>query len=251
MTTLKREFSYNQTYQWTSFGLNAIRKAMQDMGFNEIVPAMLSKELEPGAFHSYAVIGDKLRPQIKEVEDKKDIETQITATGKAAYYLPVSHNFEKQQAVEFLNKVYCLAPCLRLLQKGENESKKHLNTFFQVEVEWQTQCIDEIFATAEAILTKAAAYIKNDLQSTNGLVSEVSQKNLDSITKGQLPKITFAEALEMVGADKNRRSDLSFEEDRLLSSKFDRPFSIYNYPLFLSCCNPGQAIGKCRATAKN
>lgn len=229
MDLLKRQFSYQQTYQWTNLGLRAIRRAMLDMHFNEIVPAILSRELEPGAHHSFAVIGDKIRPQIEKIETDS-IERQIKVTGKEVYQLPVSHNFEKQQAVEFLDKVYCLAPCMRLLQKGENVSRKHLNTFFQIEVEWATQSITEVFLNAEKILSKAAGYLIEDLEKSSVDVSETSIKHLNSIHAGNFSIITFAEALEKVGADPARCSDLTFEEDQLLSSKFDRPFWIHNYP---------------------
>ncbi len=229
MTQLKRQFDYRQTYHWTQVGLKSIRRAMQDLNFNEIVPSILSCELEPGAFHSYAVVGDKIRPEIKRHETE-NVERQVQVTGKEFYYLPVSHNFEKQQAVEFLNKVYCLAPCVRLLQRGENISRKHLNTFFQVEVEWNTQSIQEVFATAQSILTKTAGYLLDDLKKADFGVSEVAQRNVTSILKGAFPQITFSEALSLVGADPGRRTDLTFDEDQLLSSKFDRPFWIHNYP---------------------
>jgi len=48
---LRRKLSYESTYKWTAIGLKALRRALSENGFNEIVPAILSKELEPGAFH--------------------------------------------------------------------------------------------------------------------------------------------------------------------------------------------------------
>jgi len=227
--TEQRRFSNNQTYQWTTMTLSAIRSTMEEIGFNEIVPAILSSELEPGAFHSYAVIGDRLRPQVKK-NITSDIEGQVSVTGKEAYHLPVSHNFEKQQATEYLDKVYCLAPCVRLLQAGEAQSRKHLNTFFQVEVEWKTESMEEVFNIAEKLLTGIATRLVQKTGELADLNTKEAEKHLRAIMHGNYPRITFAEALKMVNADSDRQTDLSFEEDLMLSQKFDCPFWIYNYP---------------------
>lgn len=229
MTEQKRRFSNNQTYQWTAMTLSAVRSTMEEIGFSEIVPAILSSELEPGAFHSYAVIGDRLRPDVKKITST-DIERQIAITGKEAYYLPVSHNFEKQQASEYLDKVYCLAPCMRLLQEGEAQSCKHLNTFFQVEVEWRTESIEEVFDTAESLLIGIATRLIKKSGKPIDIGMKDSEKHLKAIISGNYPRIAFAEALKMINADPERQTDLNFEEDQMLSQKFDRPFWIYNYP---------------------
>jgi len=229
MGSLERQFTYDQTYQWTAMGLSAVRKSMDDLNFSEIVPSILSRELEPGAFHSYAVIGDKIRPEVKKISSE-DIECQVQVTGKEVYFLPVSHNFEKQQAVEFLNKVYCLAPCMRLLQEGENISRKHLNTFFQIEVEWKTQSMREVFEVTESLLVKTSGYIREKIEKSKVKVSDKAMKHLSSMSLGDFPRISFSEALTRVGADPDRRTDLSLEEDMKLSAQFDRPFWIYNYP---------------------
>ncbi|MDQ0455202.1 amino acid--tRNA ligase-related protein [Rhizobium paknamense] len=229
MIDQKRSFSNAQTYGWTAVTLSAVRTVMDDHGFHEIVPAILSSELEPGAFHSYAVIGDRLRPDVKRI-DTGNIERQVTVTGKESYYLPVSHNFEKQQATEFLGKVYCLAPCVRLLQKGEASSRKHLNTFFQIEVELKTESMEEVMRAGEDILVGIATYLSSKANDLIDINTVDAPNHIAAICKGDFPRITFAEALELVGAEKGRETDLTFEEDQGLSKKFDRPFWIHNYP---------------------
>jgi asparaginyl-tRNA synthetase len=52
----------NQAYAWTGQVLNALRGALHDAGFAEILPAILSKRFEPGARHSLAVLGDRALP---------------------------------------------------------------------------------------------------------------------------------------------------------------------------------------------
>ncbi|MGL4859945.1 MAG: amino acid--tRNA ligase-related protein [Enterobacteriaceae bacterium] len=224
-----RSFSNAQTYRWTTIGLSAIRRALEDMGFNEIVPAILSCELEPGALHSYAVIGDRLRPIVQYL-NSNDIECRVSVSGKEAYYLPVSHNFEKQQATEYLDRVYVIAPCMRLLQEGEAQSRKHLNTFFQIEVEWKTESMAEVLKTAETLLVDMARVLSKKMDSFPTLNTQVSQKHIGAIMLGNYPQMRFSEVLEMVGANPDRQTDLTLEEDLAISKKFDRPFWIYNYP---------------------
>lgn len=224
----KRTFTYGQTYQWTSSVLRSFHKVFYDLNFDQILPAVLSSELEPGAFHSFAVMGDRIRPIVEKIESDS-IERQVQVTGKETYYLPVSHNFEKQQSLEFLERVYCIAPCIRLLQEGENVSKKHLNSFFQVEVEWKTESMADIFNTAETLLKGVASELKSDINS-NKIENATSMKNIDSILLGEFPKVTFSEALKLIGEDPNRTIDFTTKEDIKLSEYFDRPFWIYDYP---------------------
>ncbi|MCF1462082.1 hypothetical protein FS827_12240 [Agrobacterium vitis] len=229
MIEQKRRFTDNQTYQWTTIVLSAVRSTMDELNFNEIVPAILSSELEPGTFHSYAVIGDRFRPEVKNLISS-DVEHQVSVTGKEAYYLPVSHNFEKQQATEYLNMVYCLAPCMRLLQDGEAQSRKHLNTFFQIEVELKTESMEVVFGIAEKLVVGVASRLLNKAKSLIDLNTADAEKHIQAMMLGNYPRITFAEALKMVDADPTRQTDLTFEEHQALSRLFDRPFWIHNYP---------------------
>ncbi|MBA3551050.1 hypothetical protein H0W32_02490 [Patescibacteria group bacterium] len=219
--------NHDKVYVWTGLVLQALRQSLTELEFIEITPAILSKRFEPGARHSIGILGAKQLPVITENSDAEIDNEKIMIKGNSFYYLPVSHVVEKQMALEYLSKVYCLAPCVRLVMDGEEISGKHLYTFFQVEIEWHTQDMQEVFYLAEKIIIKAAQSLldKSDNTQTN-----LSYKNLKSLTLIPYPKITFTDALLMVDADPNRTQDLSSEEDLLLSKQFDRPFWIYNYP---------------------
>ncbi len=87
---------------------------------------------------------------------------KVQVKGKEKYYLPVSHVVEKQMSLEFLEKVYCVAPCLRLVMDGEEHSGKHLYNFFQFEIEWRTSSMSDVFKQGEKILTSMAKEILED-----------------------------------------------------------------------------------------
>lgn len=220
-----QRLSSDQTYQWTALVLKAIRHTLDKMLFHEILPATLSQDMEAGAFHAVVVLGNKGRPKIMQSQ-----EDNVMVSGKEAYYLAVSQTYEKQQAVEYLDKVYCLAPCTRLLKAGEETSGKHLSTFFQLEIEWATESMEEVITKAEEILIEMVHFILAKMESFQLELSGIAKRNLQSIQQGQFSKITFDEAIALANATEGQPRDFTVEENTILSEKFDRPFWIYRYP---------------------
>lgn len=223
------KFTSYETYSWTSIGLNSLRNSIEKLGFSEILPAPFSALYEPGARHSIVVLGDREVPNIIE-NDSDNTKDRVVVKGKEYYYVSVSQVVEKQMAAGFLEKVYCIAPCLRLLMEGENTSKKHLFLFFQFEIEWKTQSIDEVFSISEKLLVQFAKDVLERAKDYDINISNTARRNIDSLLKGNYPKITFSEACQLVGRDSSITGDLTPEEDSILSSQFDTAFWIYNYP---------------------
>src|SRR5436190_785344 len=120
------QLTFEHTYEWTDALLSSLRTSVRDLGFKEMLPALLSKAYEPGAKHMISIQGNRELPKLYTRQN----EDGVCVSGHQAYYLPVSHVVEKQMALEHLKKVYCLAPCLRLVMDGEDSSAKHLYNFF-------------------------------------------------------------------------------------------------------------------------
>jgi asparaginyl-tRNA synthetase len=218
--------NYRATYDWTSLVLRNLRQSIEALEFKELVPALCARRHEPGARHSIAVLGDSAVPSIADRSDRVAVE------GWKHYYLPVSFVVEKQMALEFLDKVYCLAPCLRLVMDGEAHSGKHLYNFFQFEIEWRTESIDEVFTVGETLLRNVATRSLAELGSSpSGLpIGAEGRRNLEALTRHDYPRVTFLKALEMLGKDTANPKDLTPEDDARLSQMFDRPFWIFDYP---------------------
>jgi asparaginyl-tRNA synthetase len=214
--------SYKQTYQLTNSVLTAMRKIIQEMGFAEMIPSIMTSRYEPGARHSLAVMGHQQSPDIMFSEQ------QIEVKGWKHYYLPVSHVVEKQMALEYVEKVYCLAPCIRLLVGNEHLSNRHLYNFFQFEIEWRTESMESVFETGESFLKKVGLLLK-DLTESNELHDQ-AKRNISSLISGEYPKITFSEASKRIGRNKNSTQDFTAEDDIILTNQFDTPFWIYDYP---------------------
>lgn len=216
-------FSPAQSYQWTGRVLQALRRSLLDHEFLEILPALLSSQDEPGARHSIAVLGDRARPQVKDECGRVSVE------GKWAYHLPVSHSVEKQMALEHADRVYCITPCLRLLMDGEDTSGRHLYTFFQVVVEWRAADAHEVFTVTENILGGLARHLAPILPEEGRGAAE----RLAGLQSGPYPRISFAEALTLSGREPQepQNTDLTHDEERILTEKFTSPFWIHRYPL--------------------
>ncbi|WP_446720299.1 amino acid--tRNA ligase-related protein [Mesorhizobium sp. 113-3-9] len=155
-------------------------------------------------------------------------------TGAKYYYLPVSHCVEKQLALEYASKVYCIAPCLRLLMDGEDHSGRHLYTFFQAEIEWHTESVDDVYGTVEAILSGFAARL---LQSVEGdaRADERALQRIGRLAVKPFVRIPFAEARRHVAdvggpVNPHAKGDLTHAEEHALSMHQGAPFWLTNYP---------------------
>ena len=84
----------------------------------------------------------------------------------------MSHCVEKQLALEHAHRVYCLAPCVRLLMDGEDQSGRHLCTFFQAEIEWHTESVDDVHTTIESVLARFAGTLIDRLDRTGKVDDE-------------------------------------------------------------------------------
>ena len=51
-------------YAWTGDVLASLRTSLDEHGFTEILPAILSERYEPGARHTVAVLGDRAYPTV-------------------------------------------------------------------------------------------------------------------------------------------------------------------------------------------
>ncbi|MFZ6746192.1 amino acid--tRNA ligase-related protein [Undibacterium sp. JH2W] len=225
--TSNRNFTEAATYQWTAKSLKSIRESMIEARVHELLPTILSEEIEAGGLHSVAILADTKRMRRPTATNQ---ETNVTVREDNTYYLPMSHNFEKQQAVEFLTPNYSIVPCVRPLEVHEWHSNKHLFSFYEVEIEMRSEKQEDAWKIAEKLLADVASSLEAAVKRGELPDHENGARNRNSVLKGKFPAISFAEALEKVGAAKDRVTDLTPEEDTLLCRQFETPFWIHDYP---------------------
>jgi asparaginyl-tRNA synthetase len=224
-------------YAWTGDVLAALRRALDDHGFTEILPAILSERFEPGARHTVAVLGDRTLPTVERTD------RAVTVTGARHYHLPVSHCVEKQLALEHARRVYCLAPCVRLLMEGEDLTGRHLYTFFQAEIEWHTESVDDVHGTIESVLGDFAGHLLDRLaraaesgeDERSPRLDEPTARRIKALADAPYERIPFGSArqrVEGVGGTPNPHAtgDLTHEEEAVLSRAASAPFWLTEYP---------------------
>jgi asparaginyl-tRNA synthetase len=225
--------SPRDAYEWTSDVLAALRGSLEAHDFDEILPAILSERFEPGARHSVAVLGDRSLPEIEQRRNGNG-RAHVTVRGAEYYYLPVSHCVEKQLSLEHAERVYCIAPCVRLLMDGEDATGRHLYTFFQVEIEWRTEDVDEVYEVTESLLARFAADLLDRLE-RDGRLDDASRGRIDALAAVPYERIPFGSARQRVkdvGGQVNPHAagDLTHAEERALSEAASAPFWLTDYP---------------------
>jgi asparaginyl-tRNA synthetase len=215
-------------YAWTGDVLAALRTSLDEHGFTEILPAILSERFEPGARHSVAVLGDRALPGV-DADDHT-----VTVTGARHYHLPVSHCVEKQLALEHAAKVYCIAPCVRLLMEGEELTGRHLYTFFQAEIEWHTESVEDVYGTIESVLGSFAGDLLRRLEG-HARLDEPTARRIKALTDAPFDQLPFGDArgrVADVGGAPNPHvgGDLTHAEEAVLSRAASAPFWLTDYP---------------------
>ncbi len=225
--------SQQHRYMWSAAVLTSLRLSLDEHGFIEILPAILSERYEPGARHTVAVLGNRELPTVTSTQTPNG-EKVAVVSGASHYYLPVSHCVEKQLALEFTERVYCVVPCVRLLMEGEDISGRHLCTFFQVEIELRTESVDEVLVNAEAVLSRFANLLLARLDSSD-LLSDNARERIDALAHVPYQRLRFADARRQVagtGGDANPHAagDLTRAEEQLLVDAASEPFWLVEYP---------------------
>jgi asparaginyl-tRNA synthetase len=225
--------SPREVYLWTGAVLAALRTSLDQQGFAELLPAILSERYEPGARHSIAVLGNHALPEITESIGGGTGRT-VTVAGGEYYYLPVSHCVEKQLALEHAERVYCIAPCVRLLMDGEDHTGRHLYTFFQAEIEWRTQSVDDVYRTIESLLGHFAEALLTRL-AREPVLDDAATERIKALASVPYERVPFARARERVagvGGTTNPHvsGDLTRQEEDVLSAATSAPFWLTEYP---------------------
>jgi asparaginyl-tRNA synthetase len=224
---------FTEAYFWTTQVLASLRASLEQHRFDEILPAILSERYEPGARHSIAVLGNRARPEIA-VRSANGNPAPISVSGSKYFYLPVSHCVEKQLALEHMSRVYCIAPCLRLLMEGEDQSGRHLYTFFQAEIEWRTSSEEEVYGTIESLLSEFSNDLLRRLQRAGSLASD-ARARIEMLLRTPYERLAFSEArnrVRSVGGPVNPHAaaDLTYAEEQALSQAAAAPFWLTDYP---------------------
>ena len=143
-------------------------------------------------------------------------------------FLTQSGQLYQEAGATAFNKTYCFGPCFRA---EKSKTRRHLTEFWMAEPEMAFVDLKENMIWAEKLVVYL---IKSVLQDCNKELDTLERKveKLEQVIP-PFPKITYKEAVEILienGSNFIYGNDFGAPDETLLSSQFDKPVIIYNWP---------------------
>jgi len=153
-------------------------------------------------------------------------ETDYFHEGKA--YLAQTGQLYAEAAAAAFGKVYCFGPTFRA---EKSKTRRHLTEFWMVEAEVAfMDCRGNMDLQEDFI----CSIVRRVLEKREGELKELKRdiSRLDNV-EPPFPRISYDEAIDVLADHDVRKewgSDFGAEEETVLSSQYDRPVFVYNYP---------------------
>ncbi|TBO61199.1 hypothetical protein EYS09_02505 [Streptomyces kasugaensis] len=191
--------------------LAAARDHLAEAGFTEIHPPVIGPVTDPCSRGSKQVDVDYYGHR---------------------YKLMTSAILYKQASLLAFDKIYCIAPNVRLEPLETADTSRHLAEFHQLDVEWAGASKEQAVQLAEDLVAQMVRRAVAELpQEFEVLGRDVGM--FAGLVKGVFPRITHAEAVERLhalGHGQSPDAELDWDGEALLSAQSDRPFFVTDYP---------------------
>lgn len=191
--------------------LAAAREYLAAEGFTELLPPIIGPVTDPGARGS------------KQVD--------IDFYGHR-YKLMTSAILYKQASLLAFDKIFCIAPNVRLEPLETAATSRHLVEFHQLDVEVAGASREQVVQLVEDLVghmvRRTAAALPAEFETLGRDVDAFS-----GLLQGSFERLTHADAvrdLRAAGHAQSPDAELDWEGEALLSAKADRPFFVTDYP---------------------
>lgn len=185
--------------------LTAIREWFEEHGYTEVhVPTLTSAAVEGGATLF----------EVKYFDQKA--------------YLTQSWQLYAEALISSVGKIYTVAPSFRA---EKSRTRRHLTEYWHVEAEAPWCDLDCIIKIEEQLLSHIIVALSERCKTELALF----ERKLDDLAKVKPPfeRVTYDQAFKMIGEEKSGikwGDDLGYEQEKVLTAKFDRPFFVTHYP---------------------
>ncbi len=185
--------------------LAAFREWFDIHGFTEVqVPTLITAAVEGGSTLF----------EVKYFEEKA--------------YLSQSWQLYAESMISSVGPIYTVAPSFRA---EKSRTRRHLTEYWHIEAEEPWSGLERIMQVEEELLNHAIERLRKERPTELRLFDRLDE-DLAKI-KPPFPRITYDEALKMIAdeaAGVKWGDDLGYEQEKLLTVKFDRPFFVTHYP---------------------
>src|SRR2546426_11567162 len=143
-------------------------------------------------------------------------------------YLTQSWQLYAEALVPSVGRIYTVAPSFRA---EKSRTRRHLTEYWHLEAEAPWCDLDCIMKVEEELLSRIVSSLLETSKEELKLFSR-DPKDLEKV-RPPFDKLTYDEALKMIGEEESGiewGDDLGYEQEKVLTEKFDRPFFVTHYP---------------------
>jgi asparaginyl-tRNA synthetase len=143
-------------------------------------------------------------------------------------YLTQSWQLYAEALIAAVGKIYTIAPSFRA---EKSRTRRHLTEYWHLEAEAPYVDLDGIMEVEEQMLSHVVGQLL-ERTSTQLALFERKREDLEKV-KPPFPRITYDDAFKMIGGEKSGikwGDDLGYEQEKILTTHFDRPFFVTRYP---------------------
>jgi asparaginyl-tRNA synthetase len=184
--------------------LSAVRSWFDSHGYLEVQVPILT---------SAAVEGGSTLFEVKYFDEKA--------------YLTQSWQLYAEALIASVGKIYTIAPSFRA---ERSRTRRHLTEYWHVEAEAPWCDLDGIISVEEKMLS----FVLDELVKRCSTELKLFERKVEDLArvKPPFPRITYDEAVEKIGAQSAVKwgDDLGYEQEKVLTEYFDRPFFVTGYP---------------------
>src|SRR5467141_2912890 len=143
-------------------------------------------------------------------------------------YLTQSWQLYAEALIAAVGKIYTIAPSFRA---EKSRTRRHLTEYWHLEVEAPYVDLDGMMEVEEQMLSHVVGQLL-ERTSPELALFERKREDLEKV-KPPYPRITYDDAFKMIGGEKSGirwGDDLGYEQEKILTTHFDRPFFVTRYP---------------------
>lgn len=149
------------------------------------------------------------------------------------YKLMTSAILYKQTSLTMFDRIFTIAPNVRLEPLETCNTSRHLAEFHQIDVELANATRDDAMAVAEGTVRHIVRRVVQRLPEALELLGRDTGDFADLLGADRFEQRTHLAAvadLHDIGYDQNPGAEIEWEGEALLSSKASRPFFVTDYP---------------------
>lgn len=191
--------------------LAAARELLGGRGFMELLPPVIGPVTDPGA------------------RGAKQVDVDYYGH---RYKLMTSAILYKQAALTSFDKIFFIAPNIRLEPLETASTSRHLAEFHQIDIEMANASRDEAMAVAEDLVRHVIRRVMEDLP---GELESLGRDTgeFTELLSAPFGRRTHADAvadLQAMGHDQSPDAELDWVGEAKLSQKASKPFFVTDYP---------------------